>query len=607
MKFFGLRGKLLLYLGGLTVGIITTFAFVSFFSVKSMLLEDIRKNQLIFFLKASVSDLQTAIEKGVESSLALADDPALTEWFAGNNDFAQKLTKQKWQYLQEAFGYTVFAGNKLDNSYYFYHGKEKTEVKLSKANEKDAWFYSTLQSNKKYSLNYDYEKASDVYMLFVNVLIGSTAKPLGVAGIGLQPTELIEKLTKQKITPSSRLWLIDSKGRILTSEIKEENDKNLEELIGKNILEKVTQATEASGVITDISFNKKESYLAFMNIADTAYKVVNVSPEKELVAILTPMKRNMFILALIFIVAMIVLVFFISASIVHPIKKLQKIITDFSEGALHMKLNARLLKRKDELGDLANSFLGIKEMEKRIRDMLLKATEVSQTVKAAGVELQNSSSNLSSNISSQAASTEELSASIEEMTANISQNAENVKQTENLFVAAVHSAEKGETTLHKVVEAIENIFSRIQVVENISAQTNILALNTAIEAARAGEAGKGFAVVAGEVRKLAEVTRQSAADITELASNTVTITQESETLFVGLINDIKELGQLVENIAISTNEQESSSSQLNTTVMEIDKDSQNNAMTAENISNLVTEFTQKVVELDKVIAEFKFE
>ena len=97
-------------------------------------------------------------------------------------------------------------------------------------------------------------------------------------------------------------------------------------------------------------------------------------------------------------------------------------------------------------------------------------------------------------------------------------------------------------------EHSQQIGSTISIVDDIAEQTNMLALNAAVEAARAGEHGKGFAVVAGEIRKLADESKQAITKITSLTSNiqyttnsTVMATEEGTKEIESVVKDINTL------------------------------------------------------------------
>ena len=268
-------------------------------------------------------------------------------------------------------------------------------------------------------------------------------------------------------------------------------------------------------------------------------------------------------------------------------------------------MTARIdVEQKDEIGILAAALI---DMRDRLVAVVTDVAQATENVASGSQEMSTSSEQLSEGASEQAASAEEVSSSMEEMSSTIQQNSDNSTQTDQIARKTAESAEKGGKAVQDTVDAMKQIADKISIIEEIARNTNLLALNAAIEAARAGEQGKGFAVVASEVRKLAERSQKSAAEISELSSSSVEVAERAGELIGGIVPEIRKTAELVQEIRASSNEQSSGAGQINDAIVQLDQVIQRNASAAEEMASMAEELSSQSDQLRSTMSYFKLD
>ncbi|MGF1739828.1 methyl-accepting chemotaxis protein [Vibrio profundum] len=245
----------------------------------------------------------------------------------------------------------------------------------------------------------------------------------------------------------------------------------------------------------------------------------------------------------IFVIAGLVLIALLARSIVKPIKEVVVRLDDIAsgEGDLTQRLD---VKSKDEIGQLASGFNQFLEklqtIISQVVDTTHKVANTTEQAKTAAAHTRHSSESQFKEVDMVATACEEMThtaslvvsnaeaavKSATEANAAADTGKQVIEQSESEMVNLVDRMNSAVPVVEELAKNNANITEILAVIEGISEQTNLLALNAAIEAARAGEQGRGFAVVADEVRNLASRTHDSVGEIRDVITQVQRGTQD---------------------------------------------------------------------------------
>ena len=380
--------------------------------------------------------------------------------------------------------------------------------------------------------------------------------------------------------------------RIMTSATDENGNRILKSKAGDVIVEKVLDGGEeyfSEAVSIEGTLNYGYFMPVYQNGSDTdIVGMVFVGTNKQdkdavVMRLLGSIVAAVVAIMLVCLLVSTKLASTISRNIRTSIKTVEKI----AAGDLNVQVNNKLLKSKDEIGDLSRVTITLRDAMQRttleINQNVQKLLEASSLLGTAADntngtmnKVRTAVNRIVENSTEQAENSKSTSEHMRLMGDNITETSAEVEALNSNAAFMHESSEKAAETLanlqringeveqiigevqeqtNRTNDSVQQIYKATAFIASIAEETDLLSLNASIEAARAGENGKGFAVVAEQIKKLSEQSNQSSNEIEETAmmlsedsQKAVEIMQKMQEIIMSQSESMQDTQKVVEEV-----------------------------------------------------------